>query len=286
MPAALTAIYRRARRAAAELSPAGRVLNEWRALVGTRYHAENRFYGQGLIRPYVRATSVGGVPTQLLMATVEGEIWYGEANPYAAELALFARHGLVRPGDVVFDLGANQGVTSIALSRLVGPRGRVFAFDPFALNCDLIRLNCKLNGVANVEVIPVGVGERAETLSVPAWHQQCLPGGESFPDAVAVRVEPLDAFADLRPDFVKMDIEGSEVAAARGGRRLFGRLPRAYVELHRDQVAKFGHDCAELLESLAVGSYEFARLWDAPESLRAVTAAGLAGGGSGHLVLR
>jgi FkbM family methyltransferase len=66
-------------------------------------------------------------------------------------------------GNIVLDIGANIGDSAVYFAR----RGalRVYAYEPFPLNCDAARLNVRHNGVAaQVEVISAGVGNKRETL--------------------------------------------------------------------------------------------------------------------------
>src|SRR3954471_21826173 len=58
-------------------------------------------------------------------------------------------HGTV-DGDTVADIGAHVGYFSIIASRLVGPSGQVFAFEPEAANFEVLKANCILNGCRNV----------------------------------------------------------------------------------------------------------------------------------------
>src|SRR5690349_19390521 len=68
---------------------------------------------------------------------------------------------LVRPGDIVYDLGAHHGFYTVLAARLVGPRGRVVACEPQARNCAEIRRNLALNGFAErCAVVEAAVGDR------------------------------------------------------------------------------------------------------------------------------
>lgn len=92
----------------------------------------------------------------------------------------------VSPGDIVLDIGAKAGSCSMLFSRLVGPDGRVIAFEPDAEKFAVLCGNVELNGCANVTAV-----------QGPALDVDCLV---------------LDDVAD-RPhavDFVKMDMQGWE----------------------------------------------------------------------------
>ena len=71
---------------------------------------------------------------------------YGNWEP--SETAWFLR--TVKPGDIIVDAGANVGYYTVIGSRLVGDRGKVYAFEPDPSNFELLRKNVELNGLKNV----------------------------------------------------------------------------------------------------------------------------------------
>src|SRR5688572_13621160 len=80
-----------------------------------------------------------------------------------AETRLFRE--LIRPGMVVVDVGANIGYFSLLASTLVGPTGRVYAFEPDPVNCALLRKNVRLNRVTNIEVIESALSDNEDPVS-------------------------------------------------------------------------------------------------------------------------
>ena len=60
---------------------------------------------------------------------------------------------IVRNGDIVVDIGAHIGYYTLIFARLVGPKGKVFAFEPEPNNFNLLIKNIKINGYKNI--IPV-----------------------------------------------------------------------------------------------------------------------------------
>lgn len=137
---------------------------------------------------------------------------------------------LVAPGDHVVDAGANIGYISLLLSRMVGPQGRVHAFEPVPATFELLSSNLRALGLANVEARPVGVSDAAAEvfMQTPDYDG----GGENLYESHIVttpgagfsaRVAPLDeqlGDALSRVTFVKIDVEGHELAAIRGASRL------------------------------------------------------------------
>jgi FkbM family methyltransferase len=155
----------------------------------------------------------------------------GPSNPeYASgrnELpvqAAFAAH--LRPGMVCFDIGSNVGFFSIIAARLVGPAGRVVAFEPVAANAAFIRFNARLNRLDNVAVIEKAVGP---TAGVGNFFVARYAGGGALeaagrpPDYASTRsvdVVSIDGCVSGGllpvPQFVKIDVEGAEPQVLEG----------------------------------------------------------------------
>jgi FkbM family methyltransferase len=133
---------------------------------------------------------------------------------------------LVQPGMRVADVGANIGLLTLALGRLCGPAGRVYAFEPEPRFHALLPRMCALNGLSWVDVRAIAAG-RSKSRAV--FHVSSIPGHSSLYELPAgeaartfeVDVIPLDdALAGAgRIDLVKMDVEGAEldVLAGMGG---------------------------------------------------------------------
>jgi len=64
------------------------------------------------------------------------------------------------------DCGANQGIYACALGALVGPRGRVYAFEPQAYAAEKLRQNARLNGFAHVSVEQVAISNENSTATL------------------------------------------------------------------------------------------------------------------------
>lgn len=119
----------------------------------------------------------------------------------------------IREDDVVFDVGANNGIFSCLAGLVVGNKGRVYAFEPLKKYADLIRKNVVLNNLRNVVVIEKALGEnkgmaRMDGISI-------VGEGGNIP------VITLDAFVQENKiekiDFLKMDVEGFERKVFLGG---------------------------------------------------------------------
>ena len=170
---------------------------------------------------------------------------------------------LVRPGMQVIDVGANIGLYSLLLARLVGPSGSVVAFEPEPNLFAILRENCLSNNAANVVLFQCALGRTSELAS---FHRSAFNSGDNrldrasaAHDAVEVRVERFDDFQpDSRPDFVKIDVQGHELAALSGMERALSANPNVQVlfEFAPAALRKAGTAPALLLEFFRERGFE------------------------------
>jgi FkbM family methyltransferase len=145
---------------------------------------------------------------------------------------------VLKAGDVFVDIGANLGYFSLLAASLVGPEGRVIAFEPNPSNCLLIRSSIARNGFETIELHANAVAERQESfiLEVDGSNGRILPSPSeaaspdkaasvAFPHSYLVQAVVLDELlaGEERINVVKVDIEGAEPRALRGMTRLVQR---------------------------------------------------------------
>jgi FkbM family methyltransferase len=137
---------------------------------------------------------------------------------------------LITDGDVVVDLGAHVGYYTLLAARRVGPEGRVFAFEPNPDNFRLLVKNIDLNFYSNVIPVQKAVsnetGEAELFLQGGATHS-LFRKSENSNKSVLVQTTSLDEYFQTieqrlrsRITLIKMDIEGAELQAALGMRRI------------------------------------------------------------------
>jgi FkbM family methyltransferase len=129
---------------------------------------------------------------------------------------------LVRPGMTAVDVGANLGLYSLLLEGLVGPAGRVIAFEPDPELFSLLRENCAENG-APVEARQVALGLEPGRMILQRLilnsgdNHLGAAGRAAFRRPLEVEVAPLDSLMPgLRPDFIKVDVQGWELKVLKG----------------------------------------------------------------------
>jgi FkbM family methyltransferase len=123
-----------------------------------------------------------------------------------------------RAGDLVFDVGAHCGVSTYHLSKLVGPEGKVVAFEPDPVTFEILMRNIERHELTNVIVknaAIAGTSGRLEFSSEGTVGSMLMSVLPREPAGSVVTVDAMtlaDAFAQWGvPDFCKIDIEGAEI---------------------------------------------------------------------------
>ena len=147
----------------------------------------------------------------------------------------------VKPGSTVMDIGAHIGYYTLILSRLVGPTGRVFSFEPVPINFRFLCDNISLNNCANVQPINRAVTNAHQQIAFEMPEDDPLPGTVSFVESnvrgnltvEAVSLDELFLSVPDRIDFLKVDVEGAEDKVLEGARGLIARdHPNILMEVH------------------------------------------------------
>jgi FkbM family methyltransferase len=193
----------------------------------------------------------------------EKDYWLGT---YETDLQAAIR-AWVQPGWTAYDVGANIGYVSLLLARAVGAGGQVHAFEALPANLERLRRNLALNpGGAPVQVTSAAVIDRrgpARFLVGPSGGMGKAEGSAgrqaAYEQAIEVPGLALDdyVYADGNPppQVVKIDIEGGEVLALPGMRRLLREArPLIFLELHGPQAAR------SAWEILAAEGYRLRRM--------------------------
>lgn len=166
---------------------------------------------------------------------------------FVDESSFFCPEVRIRPGDVVLDVGGNLGTSAMLFSRLAGERGRVVSFEPVYV--DLLERNVRENGLRNVTVVPLAVGDHCGEVEFAVTDEGIDSRIDPAGRGGLRRTLPLVTIDEYcrregvdRVDFIKMDIEGAEEAALRGAERTLRTLrPRLSIaSYHRD--GGFGGD--------------------------------------------
>ena len=216
-------------------------------LAGLIRSSLNRAAPEGLSEVRVAAGDLVGARLALDLQS-EKDYWLGTYEP---ELQA-AIADWVKPGMTAYDVGANVGYVSLLLARQVGPKGKVWAFEALPANIERLQRNLSLNQEGGrVQAVAAAIVECKRTVlffTGPSGAMGKADGSagrrESEPrDTLAVDGYSLDDWVYSQgypaPEIVKIDIEGGEVLALPGMKRLLHEnSPIILLELHGPEATE------------------------------------------------
>ena len=209
----------------------------------------------GLIRGMKRKGGMGWVPLMNSsgLETPEERFW----------------RSLDLRGLVVYDVGAFQGVLSMFFATRCM---RVVSYEPNSRSHARLLENIRLNALNNITVRKLGVGASAGKGDLV--FMQLMPGGSSLDTKIKEQLGKTDlaveserilittidqdiADAGLpRPDFMKIDIEGLELEALKGGAKtLLTDSPALFLEMHGETLREKKRKVTEIIDWLAHAGY-------------------------------
>jgi len=151
---------------------------------------------------------------------------------------------LVDAGDCCIDVGANLGYYTISLANWVGPTGLVVAFEPFPGNFAILEKNVHLNQLQNVILEPSALsdcngslqliyGVEEQFSATPSVGGYAVEGDRVSIKVPTRRLDDYVAGLGRAPGFIKIDVEGAELAVLEGARRTLAAVrPILLVEIH------------------------------------------------------
>lgn len=185
-----------------------------------------------------------------------------------AEPELRGLAAVVRPGDHVFDVGAAHGMYTLPLADLVGPGGRVHAFEPHPRQQSQLRFLRRVFGLLHVNVNAAAVGaepgEQAMTLPYtflfPIYGHAHVAKGAAIDPTRRTRSWPttvttVDAVCDRegieRVSFIKVDVEGFEPRVIEGAAATIERdRPSLLLEIEDRHLARYDRDANQFANEL------------------------------------
>lgn len=150
-------------------------------------------------------------------------------------------------GNWVLDIGANVGQYTAKFSKLVGPAGRVIAFEPVPRTFELLAANMAQLPAQNATLINAAVSDsmRIAGITIPKFNagldNYYMANLTKEPTELSVLCLPVDSLnIPERITLIKVDVEGHEISALKGMEKLLRRdKPVLIVEGYIDEVAAY-----------------------------------------------
>ena len=246
--------------------------------IGTIIEADNDIYNIEFVCdngkkarvevPEINILEFGSIPEIRMMTNIDGHKMYLDSKD-SLEL-LKVKDGVeviaseimeqrIKPGYVVLDLGANIGYHTLSMAKLVGPGGRVFAFEPDPENFALLKKNTEINGYNNVILEQKAVSDKTNKIKLYLC-EECKGDhriydshdGREFIEIEAVSLDDYFSNYDGKIDFIKMDIQGAELAAFYGMKKILDRNKNisVFTEYWPYGLEKFGYNANSYLIAL------------------------------------
>ena len=215
-------------------------------------------HGYSRIDPYVIDVDQAGVQYQLIIYHTESKAWFDNDIKDAA-LVYSQDEALVQPGFTVFDLGCNSGFLTNWFAKRVGPTGKVLAFDPFPWNTLATLYSAKLNGFTNVHCHTLGIADTYRKIQIPFCDSKTYENSAVASDhTFTAKLVPLDEYKSLRPDFIKVDIEGAERDLLKGADGILRQNPKPtwFLEIHNEYIQAAGHDPNQIAVDYTKAGYD------------------------------
>ncbi|WP_182864979.1 FkbM family methyltransferase [Stieleria mannarensis] len=172
---------------------------------------------------------------------------------------------VMRRGGVMFDVGANAGAVSNE-TALACPGITIKAFEPQQELAELVAVSACLNGLNNIDVFPVAVGEHDGTVELHkpahALHASLMASDEAGESIVKVPLVALDGTIRSGqlppPNLIKIDVEGGELGVLSGAQKTIAEHQPALLFEANESANRFGYsrdDLCSLIRQCA--AYEF-----------------------------
>jgi FkbM family methyltransferase len=167
----------------------------------------------------------------------------------------------LQPGMVYVDVGANIGSHAINAARIVGEKGRVFAFEADPETHRILAKNIELNRLSNIILTQTCVSDNSGSVTFykhkDSAKSSIVDRGEKT--SVVLPADRLDSLipSDIKIDILKIDVEGAELNVLRGAQKIFAERPPSIVIIEVFDVRNNTDKSQGIREILEACGYTF-----------------------------
>jgi len=173
---------------------------------------------------------------------------------------VFLMKKYIKKSQVIIDCGSNIGFYPLLESKLVGDKGHIVCIEPDFRNYELLQKNISLISSVKTDLFNIAISDKKGTMSLdiggPSNLNKIVSNDTmAASNIVKVEVDTIDNLMEklnLKPDFIRMDIEGHEIEVILGMRETIKRATSGFViffELHPNEYSE-AHSLKEQLEFL------------------------------------
>lgn len=188
--------------------------------------------------------------------------WYGVKDPFE----IFQIKRFIKPGAIIFDVGANFGYYTIKLAALLEGNCKAYAFEPYPPTFQRLSYNINKNDLGRC-VFPFELGF-SDTIENAAMSQTPGNTGGNYvtPNSHegGIQLQTIDYFCTAhnipKIDFMKIDVEGLEPLVLKGAIPYFDKqreLPVIMIELNPECLQRAGFGVDDVLQTLGRYNYSY-----------------------------
>jgi len=175
-------------------------------------------------------------------------------NPHEGEEVRFLE-SVAKEGMNVIDIGANIGITTVAIAKRIGRGGKLYSFEPVPEYSDILKRNISCNGLENVKVYELAVTDQVGRAS---FYQKGVSSGVVVQKGARrfnVSTTTIDRFSNeqkiQRIDLLNMDCEGSELLVLNGAKETLRKnRVKIFCEIHHDFLKQLDQSVEDLVDYL------------------------------------
>ena len=173
-------------------------------------------------------------------------------NPTSREEARSLFCAYPQPGDYVVDVGGNVGDVSLCFTTKVGQQGHVLTIEPHPRTFHYLLGNFKLNCVTNASAVNCALGQEPGMVGILDDKRDDMNRVVNDSSAIQVPMKTLDDLVEpgRQIQFLKIDVEGFELAVLRGATSVLSRTDCVCCELGEEHCKRYGYTMADLLSFL------------------------------------
>lgn len=181
----------------------------------------------------------------------------------------------LKKNDIVVDIGANTGYYTLRLSSRIGENGKIIAIEPDPETFDVLKENCKLNNISNVDTYNIAISDSngemifRQSMSHSGTSSLYINSNKKLEvNEMVVKTTTLDELFDNKfkeITWVKIDVEGAELAVLRGASNTLGKIKNIIIEVHEHILKENNENSEEIVKILKEHGFKITLLnefWD------------------------
>lgn len=225
---------------------------------------------------YIVEHSYCGYILKIVIADELAQGWYDHDWKKLPEVE-FLKNKIQKKDALIFDIGAHQGIVAQVLAKTAGTTGKVIAIEANPHNAKIMKENCKLNNISNLETIHAAIAEKDGEL----YFNEGLNGGVDPGNGEWGRVKTeaicIDTLVERFgiPDLIFLDVEGFELKALEGAKKNFSKIKNWFIEVHAEfQLQSHGGSVNEVFNYFPEANYTCFISYDADDHFEELSTKG------------